>query len=59
MFSPDEKVEVTLGGHTFSYSKRINKLRCVLTCGGFNGLNKSVKFSTFSQCRYDYPENPM
>ena len=59
MFSPDEKVEVTLGDQTFSYSKRINKLRCVLTCGGFNGLHKSGKFSTFSPGRYDYPENPM
>jgi len=59
MFSPDEKIEVTLGGHKFSYSKRINKLRCVLTCGGFNGLHKSGKFSTFSPGRYDYPENPM
>ena len=58
MFSPDEKVEVTLGGHTFSYSKRIDKLRCVLTCGGFNGLHKSGKFSTFSTGRYDYPETP-
>lgn len=57
MFSPDEKVEVTLGGHTFSYSKRINKLRCVLVCGGFNGLHKSGKFSTYSPGRYEYPEN--
>jgi len=59
MFSPDEKVEVTLGGHTFSYSKRVDKLRCVLTCGGFNGLHKSGKFSTFSPGRYDYPEDEM
>jgi len=58
MFSPDEKIEVTLGGHTFSYSKRINKLRCVLVCGGFNGLHKSGKFSTYSPGRYEYPENP-
>ncbi len=58
MFSPDEKMEITLGGHTFSYSKRINKLRCVLVCGGFNGLHKSGKFSTFSPGRYEYPENP-
>ena len=57
MFSPDEKVEVTLGGHTFSYSKRVDKVRCMLTCGGFNGLHKSGKFSTFSPGRYDYPEN--
>ncbi|NVM36690.1 MAG: epoxyqueuosine reductase [Candidatus Lokiarchaeota archaeon] len=59
MFSPDEKVEITLGGHIFSYSKRVNKLRCILTCGGFNGLHKSRKFSTFSPGRYDYPETAM
>lgn len=58
MFSPEEKIEVTLGGHTFSYSKRINKLRCVLVCGGFNGLHKSGKFSTYSPGRYDYPVTP-
>ena len=59
MFSPDEKIEVNLGGHTFSYSKRVDKLRCVLTCGGFNGLHKSGKFSTFSPGRYAYPETEM
>ena len=58
MFSPDEKMEITLGGYTFSYSKRINKLRCVLVCGGFNGLHKSGKFSTYSPGRYEFPENP-
>jgi len=58
MFSPDEKMEVTLGGYTFSYSKRINKFRCVLVCGGFNGLHKSGKFSTYSPGRYEYPETP-
>jgi len=57
MFSPDEKIEVTLGGHKFSYSKRLDKFRCMLTCGGFNGLHKSGKFSTFSPGRYEYPEN--
>jgi epoxyqueuosine reductase len=59
MFSPNEKVEITLGGYTFSYSKRVDKLRCILTCGGFNGLHKSGKFSTFSPGRYDYPETEM
>ncbi len=57
MFSPDEKIEVTLGGHIFSYSKRVDKFRCMLTCGGFNGLHKSGKFSTYSPGRYEYPEN--
>jgi len=58
MFSHDEIMEITLGGHTFSYSKRINKLRCVLVCGGFNGLHKSGRFSTYSPGRYEYPETP-
>ena len=57
MFSEDEALEVTLGGKTFSYSKRINKFRCILTCGGFNGLDKMGKWSTWSPGRFEYPEN--
>ena len=57
MFSPVEETVVTIGGETFSYSKRMNKMRCFLTCGGSNGLHSSGKFSTWSPGRYDYPEN--
>ena len=57
MFSDEEKTSVTLGGYTFSYSKRLNKLRCELVCGGCSGLHKSGKFSTWSPGRYDYPED--
>ncbi len=57
MFSDKEETLVTLGGYTFSYSKRINKLRCVLVCGGCAGLHKSGQFSTWSPGRYDYPED--
>ena len=57
MFSPTEKTVVTIGDKTFSYSKRMNKMRCFLTCGGSNGLHHSSKFSTWSPGRYDYPEN--
>ena len=57
MFSPTEETTVTMGGNTFSYSKRMNKMRCFLTCGGSNGLHPSGKFSTWSPGRYDYPEN--
>ena len=56
MFSPTEKTTVRIGGKTFSYSKRLNKMRCFLTCGGSNGLHLSGKFSTWSPGRYDYPE---
>ncbi|MHA1669353.1 MAG: epoxyqueuosine reductase [Promethearchaeota archaeon] len=57
MFSPTQETTVTIGGKTFSYSKRMNKMRCFLTCGGSNGLHPSGKFSTWSPGRYDYPEN--
>ena len=57
MFSPTEKTYVNIGGYIFSYSKRLNKMRCFLTCGGSNGLHLSGKFSTWSPGRYDYPEN--
>jgi epoxyqueuosine reductase QueG len=56
MFSEDETTEVTLGGKTFSYSKRVNKSRCIITCAGFNGLDKTGKWSTWSPGRFEYPE---
>ena len=57
MFSPTEETTVKIGGYTFNYSKRMNKMRCFLTCGGSNGLHPSGKFSSWSPGRYDYPEN--
>ena len=57
MFSPSEETIVTIGGKDFNYSKRLNKMRCFLTCGGCNGLHFSGKFSTWSPGRYDCPKN--
>ncbi len=57
MFSEEEETSVTLGGYTFTYSKRMNKMRCFLVCGGINGLHKSGQWSTWSPGRYDYPED--
>jgi len=57
MFSPTEQTTVKIGGYAFKYSKRMNKMRCFLTCGGSNGLHPSGKFSTWSPGRYDYPKN--
>lgn len=57
MFSDKEEDSVTLGGYTFYYAKRINKLRCVIVCGGYSGLDKTGNFSTWSPGRYDYPED--
>ena len=55
--SPDETVRVTLGGIEFSYSKRCTYLRCDYVCGGFAGLHRSGKWSTWSPARFRIPEN--
>lgn len=57
MFSRDEETSITLNEVSFSHAKRINLFRCLLTCGGFNGLHKSRRWSTWSPARHDYPEN--
>jgi epoxyqueuosine reductase len=47
---------VTLGGVEFSYSKRKHHNRCDYVCGGFTGLHKSGKWSTWSPGRFPIPE---
>jgi epoxyqueuosine reductase len=47
-----EEVKVTLGGIEFSYSKRRAYTRCEYVCGGFAGLHKSGKWSTWTPARY-------
>ncbi len=54
---PKEDVQVTLGGITFSYTKRRDYNRCGFICGGFSGLHPSKKWSTWSPGRFDIPEN--
>lgn len=56
MMDPKEKTEVTLGGKTFSYSKRRDYLRCEFVCGGFTGLHPSGKWSTWSPGRFPIPD---
>jgi epoxyqueuosine reductase QueG len=41
MFSKSEEDSVVLGGKTFTFSRRIDKNRCNLVCGGFTGLHNS------------------
>jgi epoxyqueuosine reductase QueG len=55
--SPDEEVTVTLGGLDFSHSKHRQHLRCDYVCGGFTGLHRSGKWSTWSPGRFPIPEN--
>jgi len=52
----EEKTTVTLGGVEFSYAKRQSYNRCDYVCGGFSGLSKSGKWSTWSPARFPIPD---
>ncbi len=56
MFDKLEEDSYTLGGYTFSFSKRNNVSRCYAVCGGLSGLDKTGKWSTWSPGRTPYPE---
>ena len=50
-----ERTTVTMGGVEFNYSKRRIYHRCDLVCGGFTGLAKNGKWSTWSPGRFPIP----
>jgi len=52
----EEKTSVTLGGVEFSYARRQSYNRCDYVCGGFSGLSKSGKWSTWSPARFPIPD---
>ena len=56
MFSKEEEVTFTLGGHEYSHAKRNGYVRCQYVCGGFTGLHPSKKWSTYSPGRFPIPE---
>ena len=56
LFDKHETSTVTMGGQDFSYSKRKSYHRCDLVCGGFTGLAKNGKWSTWSPGRFAIPE---
>ncbi|MHA2179814.1 MAG: hypothetical protein ACXAAH_00170 [Promethearchaeota archaeon] len=56
MFDKKEEDSYTLGGYTFSFSRRNNVSRCYTVCGGHSGLDKTRKWSTWSPGRTPYPE---
>jgi len=53
----EAQVSVSMGGVDFSYSKKHHHSRCDYVCGGFTGLHKSGKWSTWSPGRFPIPEN--
>ena len=56
LMSPDEEATVTMGGMTYTYSKRRSYHRCEYVCGAFSGLHPSGKWSTWSPARFPIPE---
>jgi epoxyqueuosine reductase QueG len=48
---------IAMGGREFSYSERRSYHRCDLVCGGFTGLAKNGKWSTWSPGRFEVPES--
>ncbi len=52
---PDKKTIVRIGDIDFSYSLHRNHSRCDYVCGGFSGLHKSGKWSTWSPARFPIP----
>jgi epoxyqueuosine reductase QueG len=51
-----ERTTVTMGGMEFSYSERRSYHRCDLVCGGFTGMAKNGKWSTWSPGRFPIPD---
>jgi epoxyqueuosine reductase QueG len=56
MFDNKKETSVTLGGVTFAHAARREQLLCDFTCGGFNGLSRSGRWSTWSPGRFDVPD---
>lgn len=52
MFDNKKETSVTLGGVTFSHAARREYLRCDFVCGGFTGLARNGKWSTWSPGRF-------
>ncbi len=56
MFDNKRETSVTLGGVTFTHAARRDQLLCDFTCGGFTGLSRSGKWSTWSPGRFQVPD---
>jgi epoxyqueuosine reductase QueG len=57
LMDQEEKTTVSIGAAEFSYSKRRSYERCDLVCGGFTGLAKNRKWSTWAPGRFEVPED--
>ena len=53
----DESVSFTLGGREITHAKRGMHARCAISCGGFTGLSRDRRWSTWAPSRYAIPED--
>jgi epoxyqueuosine reductase len=56
LMNAKERTEIKLGPHTFSYAARQAYTRCQFVCGGYTGLHRSGKWSTWSPGRFPVPD---
>jgi len=56
-FSKKKEETVTLGGKTFTHAAKNSYALCFLVCGGFTGISRDGKWSTWSQGRMEIKEN--
>lgn len=56
MFDNKKETSMTLGGVTFSHAARREQLMCDFVCGGFTGLARNGKWSTWSPGRFKVPD---
>ncbi len=54
--SKREQTSVTINGRQFVYNNKQGDLRCVIGCGGFTGLSKDGKWSSWSTGRTPLPD---
>lgn len=54
--SMKDEITVTIAGRTYAYNKKAHNLRCLVTCGGANGVSHpDAKWSTWSYKVLDLP----
>jgi epoxyqueuosine reductase len=53
----DESVSFTLGGREITHAKRGMHARCAISCGGFSGLSRDRRWSTWAPSRGAIPED--
>lgn len=56
MMDNEKDMETVIGGETFKHSARKHYSLCHFVCGGFTGLHKSKKWSTWSPGRFSLPD---